>query len=73
MGWGGWTMMLLFWLIVIGLIAWFVATLLRRDRGAAPRKGREDDRAESLLRERYARDEIDEETYRRKLDELRRS
>lgn len=73
MGWGGWTMMILFWLIVIGLIAWLVAALLRRERGDTPRRGRDEDRAESVLRERYARGEIDEETYRRKLDEIRRS
>jgi putative membrane protein len=66
-------MMLLFWLIVIGLIVWLVATLLRRERGDGPRREQEEDRAESVLRERFARGEIDEETFRRKLDELRRS
>lgn len=66
-------MMLLFWLVVIGLFVWLVATLLRRERGDTPRREQEEDRAESVLRERYARDEIDEETFRRKLDELRRS
>ncbi len=70
MGWGGWTLMFLFWLIVIGLIVWLVATLLRRERGGGYRSG--EDRAEAILRERYARGEIDEETYRRGLDELRR-
>jgi putative membrane protein len=63
--------MVLFWLVVIGLIVWLVVTLLRRERGGTPRS--KEDRAESVLRERYARGEIDEETYRRKLDELRRS
>lgn len=67
-------MMLLFWLIVLALIVWLATVLLRRgrdgrDTGGAPRE----DRAESVLRERFARDEIDEETYKRKLDELRRS
>lgn len=82
MGWGGWTLMLLFWLIVIGAVGWLVVALLRRDRGGPPRRDQDGrgqdprdhdrDRAESVLRERYARDEIDEETFRRKLDELRR-
>ena len=73
MGWGGWTMMLLFWLVVIALIVWLVVTLLRREGGGGPRTGSGEDRAEKVLRERYARGEIDEETYRRMLDELRRS
>ena len=73
MGWGGWTVMLLFWLVVIGLIVWLVVTVLRREGGAGPGTSSSEDRAESILRERYARGEIDEETYRRQLDELRRS
>jgi len=73
LGWGGWTLMLFFWLIVLGLIVWLVAALLRRARGKDPRAGRDEDRSEAILRERYARGEIDEETYRRQLDELRRS
>ena len=73
MGWGGWTLMLLFWLIVLALIVWLVATLIRRARGEGPRAGPDEDRAEAVLRERYARGEIDEETYRRQLDELRGS
>jgi len=73
MGWGGWTVMLLFWLVVIGLIVWLVVTLLRRERGDPRRREQGENRAESVLRERYARGEIDKETYRRKLDELRRS
>lgn len=73
MGWGGWTMMVLFWLIAIGIVAWLVAALRRRDRGDSPLRGRKEDRAESVLRERFARGEIDEESYRRKLDELQRS
>lgn len=63
--WGGW-MMMLGWLIVllaIGVVAWL---LLRRTGGSAG------DRAEDALRERYARGEIDDETYRRMLAELRR-
>ena len=75
MGWGGWTMMLLFWLIVIGLIVWLVATLARREGGDRSRSSSgqsREDRAEGVLRERYARGEIDEGTYRRMLDELRR-
>lgn len=67
-------MMFLFWLVVIGVVAWLLATLVRRESGDGPRARSEDrgDRAESVLRERYARGEIDEGTYKRMLDELRR-
>ncbi len=63
--WGGWGMMLgwLIPLLVIALIVWLV---LRRPGGTG------EDPAERTLRERYARGEIDEETYRRMLAELRR-
>lgn len=67
----GWTLVL----VVVVLMVWALA----RGRGTGDvgrgRSGRGTgaDRAEEVLRERYARDEIDEETYRRKLDELRRS
>lgn len=71
MGWGGWTMMIGWWLILILMIVGLVWAL---GRGRAwrsndpPRR----DPAEEALREQYARGEIDEETYRQRLDELRR-
>ncbi|HEX6533980.1 MAG TPA: SHOCT domain-containing protein [Gemmatimonadaceae bacterium] len=63
--------MMLFWLvvmIVLVAVVWSVAQRGGFGPGGAPRE----DRAETLLRERYARGEIDEATYRRMLDELRR-
>jgi putative membrane protein len=65
---GGWRGggMLLVWLIVLVAIAGVVWLLLRR------MGGRSGDRAEEALRERYARGDIDDETYRRMLAELRR-
>lgn len=68
-GWGmmfGWTLIL----VVLILVVWAIADGRwpgRREGGG--RSG--EDRAESVLRERYARGEIDEEEYRRKLVELR--
>jgi len=69
MGWGGWVATLLIWILVIALIVALILVFTRRPRGddGAHRQ----DRAEDELRERYARGEIDEDTYRRRLDELR--
>lgn len=72
MGWGGWGMMLV-WLVVLVLVivlVWGIARGGWSDRDRDDGEGR--DRAERILRERYARGEIDEETYRRRMDELRR-
>jgi putative membrane protein len=64
--------MMIFWLLVLVLLVvgvWFLA-----GRGGwAARGGPGEDTAESLLRQRYARGEIDEETYGRMRDELRRN
>lgn len=68
-GGGGW--MMLFWLIVLVAVIALAWSFARRGgRSAGPPSG--EDRAEALLRERFARGEIDQETYRRQLDELRR-
>lgn len=63
--WGGWGMML-GWLIVLLAVVGVVWLLVRRMPGSSG------GRAEEALRERYARGELDEETYRRMLAELRR-
>lgn len=73
MGPWGWVMMLLaalFWIAVIGGLAWFLYTLARR-RGwmggdAAPRD------PEEVLRDRYARGDIDRATYERMREDLHR-
>ncbi|HUF26200.1 MAG TPA: SHOCT domain-containing protein [Gemmatimonadaceae bacterium] len=69
MGRGGWMMMFWWLLILAGIVA--VVWLLARRGGAAGRMFGPD-RAEAILRERYARGEIDDETYRRQLAEVRR-
>lgn len=63
--WGGW--MMLWWLLIVLLVFVGVIWLLRGRPGTPP-----GGRAEDVLRERYARGEIDDETYRRMLAELRR-
>lgn len=71
MGWGGGAMMMGFWLVVLVVIvlaAWAVA----QRGGLGPGGAARENRAEALLRERFARGEIDQATYRQMLDELRR-
>lgn len=69
MGWGGWSMMLFWLILLIILVAVIWAAATGRWRGGM----REDrDPAEQVLREQYARGEIDSETYSRRLEELRR-
>jgi putative membrane protein len=63
--WGGWAMML--WWLPVLLVAVVVILILRSRPGST--RG---DPAEDALRERYARGEIDADTYRRVLAELRR-
>lgn len=74
-GWGGWGMML-GWLLILVLVVVAIVWAVGRARapgggtGAAP--GPAEDPAEAVVREQYARGVIDEETYRRRLEELRR-
>lgn len=65
-GWG-WLWMSLVMIAFWGLVAWVVVTLVRQS-GRQPR----DPDAQSLLDERLARGEIDEEDYRRRRDLIRR-
>jgi putative membrane protein len=59
--------MLVFWALLIGA----VYLLIRSVRRTAHGTGRS--RAEELLSERYARGEIDDEEYNRRLENLRRA
>jgi len=69
MWWGSWAATLLIWILVVALIVGLILVFMRR-RQTDDRAHRRD-RAEEALRELYARGEIDEETYKRRLDELR--
>jgi putative membrane protein len=61
--------MSLFWVVVLGIVIWLMVRLVGRGRPPGGDAGR---RAEEILMERYARGEIDRETYQRMLDDLRR-
>ncbi|UKA63833.1 SHOCT domain-containing protein [Arthrobacter sp. FW306-04-A] len=56
----------LFWFLVIGFFIFFGRRMWRRNHYWATTQG-----AESVLRERYARGEIDETEYRQRLEVLR--
>ncbi|CDX04787.1 Short C-terminal domain [Desulfitobacterium hafniense] len=62
-GWMGTLMAIVFW----GLIIWLCVSLFRRNRGSHRR-----DDALNILRERYARGEIDSEEFDRRKEDLKR-
>jgi putative membrane protein len=76
MGWGwhdgmmfGGGFMWIFWLLLIAGVAWLVATLVA-SRGRASNATAAS--ATDIVKERYARGEIDRTEYEQKLQDLRR-
>ena len=65
MGWGGMLLVALFWIVVLGAAVWLIARMVRGRRGRS-----EATNADDIVRERYARGEIDRETYERMRSEL---
>lgn len=65
MGAGGWLLMTLFWVALLGVIVWAVASLFPSRRESAD--GLPAERPEEILDRRLARGEIDQTKY----DELR--
>lgn len=65
MGWGGWLMMGLFWLLLLAVIVFAVVRLLPGSGPSGPHRestpGRES--PEEILDRRFAQGEIDVETY----------
>jgi len=63
--WGGggfmWIMPI-FWLVILGLLIWFVVALVRGDMGSGPRNTTNKTPLD-ILHERYARGEIDTEEF----------
>ena len=61
---------LLLWGVFLSLLVWFAVRVFSRGRGDA-RPGATRDSAEEILRERFARGEINAEEYERSLEILR--
>ena len=68
MGSGMMMVMVLFWVLVIAALIWLVWWALRGRSASRPRG---DESAESILKERYARGEIDRATYEEMRKDLR--
>ena len=66
-GWGGWLLMTAGMLVFWGLVIWGVAWLVRSSAPASP--GRPT--PEQVLADRFARGDIEEAEYHRRLDTLR--
>ncbi|WP_030440564.1 hypothetical protein [Actinoplanes subtropicus] len=62
MGWAGWLGMSLFWLVLLAAIVLLVVWLLP-GAGVTGRGGRPPESPEDMLDRRFARGEIDVETY----------
>jgi uncharacterized membrane protein len=62
--------MMFFWIVVLVALVALAWALIQRGSWPGPPGGA--NRAEAILRERFARGEIDEAAYRRMLDDLRR-
>jgi putative membrane protein len=63
----------LIWIIILGAVLYLIVVLLRKSPGSgqdAP--SQPGDSAEAVLRERFARGEIDRDEYENRLSELRR-
>ncbi|OIP19507.1 MAG: hypothetical protein AUK53_00165 [Betaproteobacteria bacterium CG2_30_59_46] len=66
----GWLWMMLVWLIPILLLFALVKYLFGKTRHDAPREEKTEKTALDIIRERYARGEIDQEEFQRKMRDL---
>ena len=67
-GWGGMLFQLLFWLVIIFLIVWGVKQLAGRSHNSNQLTRK--DNALEILRERYAKGEIDKQEFESKKRDL---
>jgi uncharacterized membrane protein len=56
---------LLFWIALMGVVAWLAITVIRRQGGSGGAA-----RAKDILAERFARGELSAEEYRQRLEQL---
>ncbi len=73
MGWGAWLGMGLFWLVLVGVILYAVVRLLPSGRSGRDRDDRDPESPEAILDRRFARGEIDIETYQAQRAALRQA
>ncbi len=69
-GLGGWSMMGIIWLVIIGLIVWLVVSLVRSNQTTSSNHTWGDVKALEILKTRYAHGEIDKTEYEEKLKDL---
>lgn len=69
-GWIGMILVALFWIAILAGVIWLVYRIAKSQGWIGKGRGRA--RSEEVLRERYARGEIDRETYKQMLEDLRR-
>ena len=69
-GLGSWWTMGIFWLVVIGLIVWFIVYLARNSGTTTTSSAGGAVKALDILKTRYARGEIDKKEYEDKLKDL---
>ena len=69
-GFGGWWIMGIFWLVIIGLIVWFAVYLVSNSVTTTKSSTGGDLNALNILKNRYARGEIDKKEYEEKLKDL---
>lgn len=71
MGWFGGIFMIVFWILVIIGMVFLIRWLVQSTRGGAPPHSRtESSRAIDILKERYARGEIDKQEFEEKKKDL---
>ncbi|MBW2054005.1 MAG: SHOCT domain-containing protein [Deltaproteobacteria bacterium] len=70
MGWLGMIMMLAFWALVIAALVFLIRWLIQSSKGGTPVIGGSFNQALEILKERYARGEIDKEEFDSKKRDL---
>jgi putative membrane protein len=70
MGWFGGIFMIVFWILILIGLVFVIKWLVQSTRGAAPSSRTESSRALDILKERYARGEIDKQEFEEKKRDL---